>query len=206
MSIFDGAFNEPAIPLPPKFHEVITGGFTFPTDYPIVTGGFTPDASRTLKGVIDHVITEYYYDHRINYYVVADFERHFKNRLYKKMLQHQYWIDQFLRLIDDNQFFFNDEEQNFSRDITGNSLSKTSDTPQNSVADIDNYLTSADKSSSDATATEHNTIHKSTLGDITVQFNNFAHFPEFVDGIIESVAPVFMHYYGDEEVDYGTTV
>ena len=206
MSIFDTPFMDPAIPLPKKFHEVITDAtFVFPTDYPHVAG-FSPDATRTLKEVIEHVITEHYHDHHLNYYVVADFQRHFDNRLYAKMLQHQYWIDQFLRLIDDNQFFFNDEPQNLSRDITGNSLSKTSDTPQNSVADINNYLTSADQSTNSAAATELNTIHKSTLGDITVQFNNFAHFPQFVDGILESVAPVFMHYYGNDEVDYGTTI
>ena len=206
MSIFDTPFMDPAIPLPKKFHEVITDAtFVFPTDYPHVAG-FSPDATRTLKEVIEYVITEHYHDHHLNYYVVADFQRHFDNRLYAKMLQHQYWIDQFLRLIDDNQFFFNDETQNLSRDITGNSLSKTSDTPQNSVADINNYLTSADQSTNSAAATELNTIHKSTLGDITVQFNNFAHFPQFVDGILESVAPVFMHYYGNDEVEYGTTI
>lgn len=206
MSIFDTPFMDPAIPLPKKFHEVIAdASFVFPTDYPHVAG-FSPDATRTLKEVIEHVITEHYHDHHLNYYVVADFQRHFDNRLYAKMLQHQYWIDQFLRLIDDNQFFFNDETQNLSRDITGNSLSKTSDTPQNSVADINNYLTSADQSTNSAAATELNTIHKSTLGDITVQFTNFAHFPQFVDGILESVAPVFMHYYGNDEVEYGTTI
>lgn len=206
MSIFDTPFTDPAIPLPKKFHEVITdASFVFPTDYPHVAG-FSPDTTRTLKEVIEYVITEHYHDHHLNYYVVADFQRHFDNRLYAKMLQHQYWIDQFLRLIDDNQFFFNDETQNLSRNLTGDSLSKTSDTPQNSVADINNYLTSADQSTNSAAATELNTIHKSTLGDITVQFNNFAHFPQFVDGILESVAPVFMHYYGDDEVNYGTTI
>lgn len=206
MSIFDTPFDESSPELPKKFHEVIGNGFTFPTDYPIVAGDFSPDATRTLKEVIEHLITEHYYDHRINYYDVTEFQRHFVARLYTKMAQHQYWIDQFLRLIDDNQFFFNDEEQNLSRDLTGASTSKTSDTPQNNITDINNYLTSADVSNSDATAIEHNTIHKSTLGDITVQFNNFANFPSFTDGIIKSVAPVFMHYYGDESIDYGPII
>ena len=49
MSIFDTPFMDPAIPLPKKFHEVITDAtFVFPTDYPHVAG-FSPDATRTLK-------------------------------------------------------------------------------------------------------------------------------------------------------------
>lgn len=198
-------------PLPQKLKEIIADGWTFPTDYPVVDNmGLQFDQARfSLKAAIAHGVTEYYADYRINSYVVDDFTQRLTSRLYITMSQHQYWLDQFLRLIDDNQFFYNDEEQNLTHDATsnGNTFQRTLDTPQNIVSDIDNFLTEASKGEDSNTGNEtnHNTIHKSTLGDITVQFRNFAGFPNFMQTIIEAVRPCFIMYYGSEDINYGTT-
>lgn len=214
------------ITLPPKLYEIIDdNSFEFPTDFPVVSNTNSPDATRTLKAVIEYSVLNHFYNHRINTYIVADFSRQFQNRLYTMMSQHQYWIDEYLKLIDDNQFFYNEEwndggthtvetnERNASS--TSNALKKSSDTPQNMVGDIDVYLSSAEKDDASDSGTEDGlsdntfttTLHtkKSTLGDITVQFRNFAEFPNFLDKIITSVKPCFMMYYGAEEIDYGTS-
>jgi len=196
-------------PLPPKLREIIDFNYQFPVDWPVVDNTISPDATRTLKQVIINSLQNYYYDHRIFTHVVPDFNRHFQNRLFNKMVQHQYWIDQFLHLIEDNQFFYNDEEQNLSRNAASNSvvngLSKESDTPQNMVGDINTYLTAATKTddlnSVDGTETELNTIHKSTLGDITVQFKNFAGFSNFIDQLVTAVSPCFIGAYSDDYDD-----
>ncbi len=187
-------------PYPPKLRDVPS--WTFPTNYPVVDNTHSPDSSKTLRQVIEYVVKDYYWDHRIFTYDVTEFNRHFSNRLYNLMAQHQYWIDQFLGLIDDNQFFFNDETQDLQNDSTTTStgLSKESDTPQNMVSDIDTYLTAATKADDSGTGsnTQHNVIHKSTLGDITVQFNNFANFPNFTQKLITAVAPCFIMTYSED--------
>lgn len=199
--------------LPPKLSEIIAFNWQFPTDFPVVNNLETPDASRALKGVIINALQNYYLDYRINTHNVKEFTRRFQNRLYNKMVQHQYWIDQYLNLINDDQFFYNDEEQNFSHSTSAtsvdNGLVKNSDTPQNNVSDLDDYLTSATKNdltnTATGTETEHNTIHKSTLGDITVQFRNFANFDNFIDQLIQAVNPCFLTTFNkdyDDETDY----
>lgn len=196
-------------PMPEKLSDILADSWTFPIDYPIVSNTTSFDATRTLKAAIAYGVTEYYKDHRICSFVRDNFTRSLSARMYKVMSQHQYWVDQYLNLIEDNQFFYNDEEQNLLKNIdqTANGLSRESDTPQNVIGDIDQYLTSASKSddTSSGTETNLNAIHKSTLGDITVQFRNFANFPNFMDTIIEAVRPCFINYYGDEDIDYGTT-
>lgn len=213
-------------PLPPKLHEIMDLGWLFPVDFPVVNDSITPDATRTLKAVIQYGLQQYYYDHRIFTHDVQEFNRHLQNRLYNKMVQHQYWIDEYLNLIADKQFFYNDEWQDMSNQTnqtddattaatdnrTANNLSRTSDTPQNNVADINNYLTTAtkdegtdntvsnqtDNNTMARTRTEDNHIKKSTLGDITVQFRNFAEFPNFMDVLIKAVAPCFLLTYSQD--------
>lgn len=200
--------------LPPKLRELIDAGWTFPTTFPVVNNTHSPDAAKTLKQVIEYSIKNYYFDYRVNSYVTAEFTRSFTTRLYNKMAQHQYWIDQYLGLIDDNQFFYNDETDTLSKTVaqTGaaNSTNKVADTPQNQISDINDYLTSAETdaatSSQNATETNNNTIHKSTLGDITVQFTNFAHFPSFIDQLLDAVAPCFIKVHNYEDINYGPTV
>lgn len=212
IDIFDD-FVEP--PKTKKLSELITAGWVFPTDYPVVDNNHRFDLTRgTLKAAIAYSVTEFYKDHRINSFVTADFDRALGARLYKTMAQHQYWIDQFLLLIADNQFFYNDEWNDGgshtvnSGSSTNNNLTKKSDTPQNMIGDIDNYLTEAEKDdggTTDASDSQYTTdlhIKRSTLGDITVQFRNFAGFPNFVDTIIEAVRPCFINYYGDEDIDF----
>jgi len=207
-----------SVDLPPKLSALINDGWTFPTDYPVVNDATSPDASKTLKVVIAYSITEYYADHRICSYNIDYFTQRLTSRLYNKMAQHQYWIDQYIGLINDGQFFFNEEWQDGGSHVTGtdsrttDSLSKSSDTPQNSVTDINNYLTNANKedgTEASTTASDNISdlhIKKSTLGDITVQFRNFAEFPSFIDQLIKAVSPCFIEFYGNEEVDYGPTV
>lgn len=191
----------PKRPYPPKLRDI--PDWVFPTDYPVVpSSGGSPDATRTLRQVIAFVVTNYYWDHRIFTYDLDEFNRHFTNRLYNLMSQHQYVIDQFLLLIAQNQLFYNDETQNFQHDSTTSStgLSKESDTPQNMVSDIDSYLTAATSADDSGTGsdTQVNTIHKSTLGDITVQFNNFTNFPNFTTKLITAVAPCFIMTYTED--------
>lgn len=198
-----------------KLSELITAGWVFPTDYPVVDNNNKFDQSRaTLKAAIAYSVTEYYKDHRICSFVESEFTQRFSARLYKTMSQHQYWIDQFLRLIEDNQFFYNEEwndggsQTTESGSNTNNNTMKKSDTPQNYIGDIANYLTEAavdtgggtDERESAYTTDLH--VKRSTLGDITVQFRNFANFPTFMDTIIESVRPCFINYYGDEDIDF----
>lgn len=213
IDIFDDFVVQPQTK---KLSELITGSlWTFPTDYPVVDNTKKFDQARsTLKLAIAYGVTEYYKDHRINSFDVAYFSQRFSARLYLTMSQHQYWIDQFLRLIEDNQFFYNDEWNDGgthtveSGSTTNNNLVKKSDTPQNFVGDINNYLTEAEQDnggSTDARDSVNTTdlhIKRSTLGDITVQFRNFANFPQFMDTIIESVRPCFINYYGDEDINY----
>lgn len=211
--MFTTIFDEPKTTLPPKTREILDFGWVFPLDFPVVSDNHSPDATRTLKAVIQNSLQNYYYDHRISHYDVSDFNRHLQNRLYNEMAQHQYWINEYLGLIDDNQFFYNDEWQTFARagsgtsNGTSTSLTKTSDTPQNQISDINQYLTSAgqdsgsDSNTSSQTQTEDNHIKKSTLGDITVQFRNFAEFPNFIEKLIQAVKPCFNHAYVEEYDD-----
>lgn len=188
-------------PYPPKLRDIPS--WTFPTDYPVVPdSAASPDATKTLKEVIEYTVKNYYWEHRIFTHDLNEFNRHFANRLYNLMLQHQYVIDQFLLLIAQNQLFYNDETQNLSRSSsnTATGLSKESDTPQNMVSDISTYLTAATATddSNSGTDTQTNTFHKSTLGDITVQFNNFTNFPNFTTKLITAVAPCFIMTYTED--------
>lgn len=231
MSIFDA--QPLTSPLPPKLREIIAEGWTFPVDFPVVDNINSPDATRTLRAVIIYSLQNFYYDHRLCMFNQDDFTRHLQNRLYNKMSQHQYWIDEYLKLIEDSQFFYNEEwndggtqttetgERNTASNTTSsnNGLMKRSDTPQNSVSDINQYLSEAQIDENAQSGNEDinedmsntsnfsTTLHtkRSTLGDITVQFNNFARFPNFIDQLIEAVRPCFLTYYGDEDIDYGTT-
>ena len=205
------------VDLPPKLSALIADEWTFPTNYPVVSDATSPDASKTLKAVIAYCISEYYDDHRICSYNIDYFTQRLTSRLYNKMSQHQYWINEYINLIKDGQFFYNEEWQDGGTHVTAtnsrttDSINRSSDTPQNSITDINNYLTNANKedgteeaeSSSDNTSDIH--IKKSTLGDITVQFRNFAEFPGFIDQLIKAVSPCFIEFYGNEEIDYGTT-
>jgi hypothetical protein len=194
---------------PLKLREVITDGWVFPVDYPVVDNTHTPDASRTLRDVIAYSIVQYYKDHRVCSYNIDYFSERLASRLYNKMSQHQYWIDQYLGLIDDSQFFYNDEwnDGGTTNSRTTSSTSRTSDTPQNMIGDINNYLTDATVDGGTETSTNTTNLHikKSTLGDITVQFRNFAEFPDFIDVLIKAVSPCFIQFYGSEDIDYGTT-
>lgn len=221
---------------PVKLRELITDGWIFPIDYPVVSNNRSPDASRTLRAVIAYAVVQHYKDHRICSYDTAYFTERLASRLYDKMAQHQYWIDQYIQLISDNQFFYNEEWQdggtytNETNERTRNTTngrttsssngntSKSSDTPQNYIGDINNYLSRAQVDSGTENGTEtgnengsesggsetHFTtdlhIKKSTLGDITVQFRNFANFPDFIKQITDAVAPCFIMYYGNEDV------
>lgn len=209
---------------PPKLRELVLDSWVFPVDYPIVNNTNSPDASRTLKQVIAYSIVQYYKDHRVCSYNIDYFSERLASRLYNKMSQHQYWLDQFLQLIADGQFFYNDEWDTGTVNTVGtndrttasttNNTNKSSDTPQNYIGDINNYLSSAsvdnggesgtDNTADDVTRTDDLHIKKSTLGDITVQFRNFAEFPNFIDQLIVAVAPCFIQFYGNEDVDYGT--
>lgn len=205
-------FVEP--PKTKKLSELLANSWVFPTDYPVVDNNHKFDATRTLKASIAYMVTEYYKDYRICSFVEADFTQRMSARLYKTMAQHQYWIDQFLTLIEDNQFFYNEEWNDGGSQTTGtgsstnNNTMKKSDTPQNYIGDINNYLTEAEQDnggSTDETTSAYTTdlhIKRSTLGDITVQFRNFANFPQFTDTIIEAVRPCFISYYGDEDIDF----
>jgi hypothetical protein len=199
--------------LPPKLREIIAYNWEFPVDFPVVNNNISPDATRTLKAVIVHSLQNYYYDHRIFTTNVLDFNRHLEIRLFNTMAQHQYWIDQFLTLIEENQFFYNDTDETNLRTVNGTTivdgLTKESDTPQNDVSDLDNYLSGATKTDDTATNTgtvsEHNVVHKSTLGDITVQFNNFANFPDFLAVLLKCVVPCFITTYTydyDDDFEY----
>ena len=211
---------------PPKLRTIIAeNSWVFPTDYPVVDNTHSPDSTRTLKAVIAYSLTQHYYEHSICSYNIDYFTQRLSSRLYDKMAQHQYWIDQFLGLIDDNQFFYNEEWQDGGTQTdetlgrttssTTNNLSRVSDTPQSMVSDIDNYLATAQKDSggdsgveSATRGTEYSTdLHtrKSTLGDITVQFRNFAEFPSFITQLTKAVSPCFIEYYGNDEIDYGTS-
>lgn len=206
------------VDLPPKLSSLIADEWTFPTDYPVVNDVMSPDATRTLKAVIEYSIVSHYMDHRICSYNIDYFTERLKSRLYNKMIQHQYWIDQYIVLINDSQFFYNEEFQDGGTHVTGtdsrttDSINRSSDTPQNSITDINNYLTNANKedgTEASTTASDNITdlhIKKSTLGDITVQFRNFAEFPNFIDQLITAVSPCFIQFYGNEEIDYGTTI
>lgn len=230
-------FNDTVDVAPPvKLRELITDGWIFPVDYPVVNNLNSPDASRTLRAVIAYSIVQHYKDHRICSYNVDYFTDRLKSRLFDKMAQHQYWIDQYITLVSDDQFFYNEEWQdggtqtnttvNNTAETTNNrttastngNTSKSSDTPQNYIGDINNYLSNAqvDNGNENGTETgsENNTqngtsgntfttdlhIKKSTLGDITVQFRNFAEFPNFIKQLTDAVAPCFIMYYGDEDV------
>lgn len=198
---------------PPKLRELILDSWVFPTDYPVVDNTRSPDASRTLKQVIAYCVIQHYKDHRVCSYNIDYFTERLASRLYNKMSQHQYWIDQYIQLINDGQFFYNEEWNDGGTHTvqsgTSGSTSKRSDTPQNSIGDINNYLSEAQQdSSTDASDSQYTTdlhIKKSTLGDITVQFRNFAEFPEFIQQIITAVSPCFIQFYGNEDVDYGPT-
>lgn len=197
-----------------KLSELILASWVFPTDYPVVDNNHKFDSTRLLKASIAYGVIEYYKDHRICSFDETYFTQRLSSRMYLIMSQHQYWIDQFLGLIEDNQFFYNEEWNDGGTHVveagssTENNLSKTSDTPQNMVSDIDQYLTQAQKDAADSTQDRdvQNTtdlhIKRSTLGDITVQFRNFANFPLFMDTIIKGVSPCFINYYGDEDVNY----
>jgi hypothetical protein len=206
-------FVEP--PKTKKLSELLAASWVFPTDYPVVDNNHKFDQARaTLKASIAYMVTEYYKDHRICSFVEAEFTQRLSARLYKTMAQHQYWIDQFLGLIEDNQFFYNEEwndggsQTTESSTDTNNNTSKSMDTPQNTIADINNYLTAAEVNNGGATGERESAyttdlhVKRSTLGDITVQFRNFANFPQFSDTIIEAVRPCFISYYGDEDIDF----
>lgn len=208
---------------PPKLRELVLDSWVFPTDYPVVDNTRSPDATRTLKQVIAYAVVQHYKDHRICAYDIDYFTERLASRLYDKMSQHQYWIDQYIQLINDGQFFYNEEWNDGgthtvetgerSTTSTNNNTNKSSDTPQNYIGDINNYLSSAsvdnggesgtDTNEDDRTFTTDLHIKRSTLGDITVQFRNFAKFPEFLDQIMVAVSPCFIQFYGNEEIDYG---
>lgn len=210
---------------PVKLRELIMDSWVFPVDYPIVDNTNSPDATRTLKQVIAYSVVQYYKDHRICSYNVDYFTERLSSRLYDKMAQHQYWIDQYVQLIKDGQFFYNEEwddggthtteTNDRSTTSTNNNTSKSSDTPQNYIGDINNYLSAAtvdnggesgtDTNTDDTTFTTDLHIKKSTLGDITVQFRNFAEFPNFIDQVLKAVSPCFIQFYGNEDIDYGTS-
>lgn len=205
---------------PVKLRELITDGWIFPIDYPVVDNNRSPDASRTLRAVIAYSVIQHYKDHRICTYDVAYFTERLASRLYDKMAQHQYWIDQYMQLISDDQFFYNEEWQDGgthtveangrTTSATNGNTSKSSDTPQNYIGDINNYLSNAQVDSGSENGTESGTgdtefttdlhIRKSTLGDITVQFRNFAEFPDFIKQLTDAVAPCFIMFYGNEDV------
>lgn len=206
-------FVEP--PKTKKLSELMAASWVFPTDYPVVDDNKKFDQARaTLKASIAYMVTEYYKDYRICSFVEADFTQRLSARLYKTMAQHQYWIDQFLGLIEDNQFFYNEEWNDGGTHTvdagtsTSNNTMKKSDTPQNYIGDINNYLTEAEQDNGgettdrDSQTTTDLHVKRSTLGDITVQFRNFANFPQFTDTIIEAVRPCFISYYGDEDIDF----
>lgn len=206
-------FNDTVDVNPPvKLRELITDGWIFPVDYPVVNNNTSPDATRTLRATIAYSVIQHYKDHRICSYDIDYFTDRLKSRLYDKMAQHQYWIDEFINLINDGQFFYNEEWQDGGTHVTEtntrstNSINRSSDTPQNNIGDINNYLTNASKEegTENAGGTTNNTtdlhIKKSTLGDITVQFRNFAEFPDFIKQITDAVAPCFIMYYGNEDV------
>lgn len=213
---------------PVKLRELITDGWIFPIDYPVVNNNNSPDASRTLRAVIAYSIVQHYKDHRICSYDVNYFTERLSSRLYDKMAQHQYWIDQYITLVSDDQFFYNEEWQDGgthtvvesentngrTTSATTNATSKSSDTPQNYIGDINNYLSNAqvdtggengtesgnENGTNDTTFSTDLHIKKSTLGDITVQFRNFAEFPNFIKQLTDAVAPCFIMYYGNEDV------
>ena len=197
---------------PVKLRELITDGWIFPIDYPVVNNNNSPDSNRTLRAAIAYSVVQHYKDHRICSYDIDYFTERLASRLYDKMAQHQYWIDEYLNLIDDGQFFYNDEWQDGGTHVTEtngrttNATNKSSDTPQNYIGDINNYLTNAnvENGSESGNSTTDNTtdlhIKKSTLGDITHQFQRFADFPNFIKQITDAVAPCFIMYYGNEDV------
>lgn len=230
-------FNDTVDVAPPvKLRELITNGWIFPIDYPVVSNTASFDASKTLRAAIAYAVVQHYKDHRICSYDINYFTERLASRMYDKMSQHQYWIDQYIQLISDNQFFYNEEWQDGGTHTTetngrtrtatngrttsssNGNTSKSSDTPQNYIGDINNYLSSAQVDSGTENGTEtgnengsesgegetHFTtdlhIKKSTLGDITVQFRNFATFPDFIKQITDAVAPCFIMYYGNEDV------
>lgn len=202
---------------PPKLRELILDSWVFPTDYPVVDNNRSPDATRTLKQVIAYSVVQHYKDHRICTYNVDYFSERLASRLYDTMAQHQYWIDQYIQLINDGQFFYNEEWNDGGThtvqegSTTNTNTTKRSDTPQNNVGDINDYLSEAEVDNggtTDANDSQYTTdlhVKRSTLGDITVQFRNFAEFPNFIDHIIKAVAPCFIQFYGNEDVDYGPT-
>lgn len=182
-----------------------------------IQGSLPAGALDQLRVYINSIIYDYYEFHNIIASPVDDLtdRQFFLNRLAMEMKvymgQTQAVIYEFWKNLADDQYFQNTEDETYTRhvDTVGNvvedskTTSRSSDTPQNTfgTVNLDNLnISSASKTEgeadTDSVGTQdvdwHRNQKKSTLGDITVQFRNFAEWESIYEGILKAVAPCFI--------------
>jgi hypothetical protein len=192
-----------------------------PTVYPFPREDALIDVTRSIRQFINDSVWDYYEDYRVTKGTKEEWTPRAQAWMSKTMAVHQFVIDQFLGLIKaepdgSNQFFYNSEKLDkvhtgsAAGTGTSDSLSRRSDTPQNNVTDINNYLTQAQKDEGAGTSNSEDQYHdiennvRSTLGDIMQQFKHFMEFsgePDFIDVIIKGMGRAFMLTFDANDIE-----
>ena len=212
------------VPRPPKtpLLNTITDGTlsgkdlfsTAMQDFPLLrdTPLESPDPNKSLRQVVIDMV----YDHYAYHHIFTSDQTIFLDRTrvmaYEVMVQLQYVLGQWAALLDDDQFFYNTEDEtiNTNRQGTGNATDsntqKNSNTPQNSIVDIDQYMSSASKNDGTTNTTNQEAgdserhLRKSMLGDIAYRFKEFIEMPDIYQIIIRGFRPLFKADFTDDEV------